>query len=224
MIFAATGKKTPVGVTVVMASRGDLLRTPDTASGRPNSTGEQKMTKSIRRHTVTAATMIALGGTAVVTPYGSAEASSFSATYTCSVPVLGSRPVTINGRLTASPDRATVGRPIRFQLHIARLNLRTPVAIDSWTAVAEINVNGAQSTSFRMTGTGGPVTPRQPISGDLFGTWTPRTTGTDRFRGANVALTARVARVGQLTAACTPTTPRPVMETTTVHPHQNTDI
>jgi hypothetical protein len=174
------------------------------------------MIKSIGRHALTAATTITLGGAAVVAPYGPAEASSFSATYTCTVPVLGSRPVTINGRLTASADQPTVGRPVRFHLRISRLNLRTPVAIDSWTAVAEIDVRGAQTSSFRMTGTGGPVTSREPISGDLFGSWTPRTPGTARFRGANVALTARVARVGQLTAACTPTTPRPVMETVTV--------
>ncbi|WP_329241166.1 hypothetical protein OG417_41725 [Actinoallomurus sp. NBC_01490] len=185
------------------------------------------MIKSIRRNAVTAGTVIAIGGTVVVMPYGPAEASSFSATYTCSVPVLGSRSVTIDGRLTASPERATPGRPVRFQLHISRLNLRTPVAIDSWTAVAEIDVTGAQSTSFRMTGTGGPVTPRQPISGDLFGSWTPRAHGTDHFRGANVALTAKVARVGRLTAGCTPTKPRPLMETVTVtspSARQNTDL
>jgi hypothetical protein len=176
------------------------------------------MIKSIGRHTVTAATTIALGSVPVVAPHGSAEASSFSATYTCSVPVLGSRPVTFQGRLTAAPDPATAGRPIRFHLRITRLSLHTPVAIDSWTAVAGIDVNGAQATSFRVTGTGGPVTPRQPLTGDLFGAWTPRTPGEDRFRGGNVAITARIARVGQLTATCAPTTPRPVMETVTVRP------
>jgi hypothetical protein len=42
----------------------------------------------------------------------------------------------------------------------------------------------------------------------------------DRFRGGAVSITARVARVGVLTASCQPVTPRPVMETVTVLPHR----
>jgi hypothetical protein len=182
------------------------------------------MIKSFGRHALATAATIALGGGAAVAPYGPAEASSFSATYTCSVPVLGARSVTFHGRLTASPDPATAGRSIRFHLRITRLSLLAPVVIDSWTAVAGIDVNGAQTTSFRVAGTGGPVTPRQPLVGDLFGAWTPRTPGTDRFRGGNVAITARIARVGQLTATCTPATPRPVMASVVVQPRPGADL
>jgi hypothetical protein len=176
--------------------------------------------KSIGKHIMTAATVISLGGAAAVAPQESARASAFSATYTCTVPVLGARPVTIYGRLTASPVRVAVNRPIRFELHIARLSLQAPVAIDSWTAVAGIDVSGAQATSFRLAGSGGPLRPRQPISGDLYGTWTPRARGTDRFRGANVTISAKVARVGVLTASCEPNAPRPVMETVAVLPYR----
>jgi hypothetical protein len=109
-----------------------------------------------------------------------------------------------------------VGEPIRFQLHIASLSLQAPLTIDSWTAVAGIEVSGRQATTFRMAGSGGPVTPRRPISGDLYGSWTPRTRGIDRFRGGNVSITARIARLGILTASCAPNAPRPVMETVAV--------
>jgi len=176
------------------------------------------MIKSIAKHAVATATVIALGGTGAASAQESARASAFSAAYTCSVPVLGTRPVVITGTLTAMADRVIVGQPIRFQLHIARLSLQAPVTIDSWTAVAGIDVNGAQATSFRMAGTGGPVTPRQPISGDLYGTWVPRARGVDRLRGGAVSITARVSRIGILTATCLPVTPRPVLETVTVLP------
>jgi hypothetical protein len=47
-----------------------------------------------------------------------ARAAAFSAGYTCSVPVLGARPVTVAGALAASPYRPVAGRPVHFQLHI----------------------------------------------------------------------------------------------------------
>ncbi|MCW2864288.1 MAG: hypothetical protein JWP48_5996 [Actinoallomurus sp.] len=178
-------------------------------------TGEQQMIKSIGRHTMAAATVIALGGAGGVASQGPARADVFSAAYTCTVPVLGARPVLIHGRLTASSARAAVNQPIRFHLHINRLSLQSPVAIDSWTAVAGIDATGPQAASFRVAGSGGALTPRQPVSGDLFGTWTPRARGTYRFRGANVTISARVARIGALTATCQPNPPRPVMETVT---------
>jgi hypothetical protein len=177
------------------------------------------MIKSIAKHAMATATVIALGGTGAASAQESARASVFSAAYNCTVPVLGSRPIVINGTLTAMANRVIVGQPIRFQLHIARLSLQTPVAIESWTAVAGIDVNGAQATSFRMAGTGGPVAPRQPISGDLYGTWVPRARGVDRFRGGTVSISARIARIGVLTATCLPVTPRPVLETVTALPH-----
>jgi hypothetical protein len=178
--------------------------------------GEQQMTKSIGRHAAAATAVIALGGAMAVTTQESAQASAFSASYTCTVPVLGARPVTIHGSLTATPDRAAAGQPIRFRLRISRLSLQSPVAIDSWTAVAGIEVSGAQSAGFRVAGSGGALMPRQPISGDLFGAWTPRVRGVDRFRGVNVVITARVARLGVLTASCLPNAPRPVLETVSV--------
>jgi hypothetical protein len=178
------------------------------------------MIKSIGKHAMATATVIALAGTGAVAVQESARASDFSAAYTCTVPVLGARSVVINGTLTTLTNRVVVGQPVRFQLHIARLSLQTPVAIDSWTAVAGIDVTGAQAASFRMAGSGGPVAPHQPISGDLFGSWVPRARGVDRFRGGAVSITARVARVGVLTATCLPNTPRPVMETLMVLPHR----
>jgi hypothetical protein len=178
------------------------------------------MIKSIGKHAMATATVIALGGTGAASAQESAPASVFSAAYSCTVPVLGTRPVVIHGTLSAMANRLVVGQPVRFQLHIARLSLQTPVTIDSWTAVAGIDVTGAQATSFRVAGSGGPVAPRQPISGDLYGTWVPRARGVDRFRGGTVSITARVARIGVLTASCLPATPRPVMETVTVLPHR----
>lgn len=174
------------------------------------------MTKSIGKHVMAATAVIMLGGAMAVATPASAQGPAFSASYTCTVPVLGARPVTIYGSLTATPDRAAVGQPIRVRLHISRLSLQSPVAIDSWTAVAGIEVSGAQSASFRVAGSGGALMPRQPISGDLFGSWTPRARGVDRFRGGNVVITARVARLGLLTASCLPSPPRPVLETVSV--------
>lgn len=189
------------------------------------------MIKSIGKHAMAATTVIALGGSLAVATQEAAQASTFSAAYTCTVPVLGARPVTIYGSLTASSERAGVGQPIRFHLHIARLSLQSPVAIDSWTAVAGIEVSGAQSTAFRMAGSGGALAPREPVSGDLFASWTPRARGVDRFRGGNVIISAKVARLGLLTASCQPNAPRPVMETVgvlaahrAVRTRDNTDV
>jgi hypothetical protein len=208
VIFTAAGKD--------LGARGDRggvagRPVPGRRRGvRPTSTGEQQMTKHIAM-----AAMLTFSG--VNAAAGSAHADVFSAAYTCTVPVLGARSVTIHGRLTAAPVRASVGQPIRFQLHIGRLSLQSPVPIDSWTAVAGIDVAGAQTTSsFRVAGSGGRLTPREPISGDLYGTWTPRTHGTYRFRGAAVTISARVARIGVFTASCQPVSPRPVLEAVTV--------
>lgn len=165
------------------------------------------MIKSIGSQVMAA--VIGVGGFAAAP----AEASVFAASYTCAVPVLGSRPVMIRGTLSSTPERAVAGRPVQFQLHIDSLSLRAPVTIDSWTATAGIDVSGAQTSAFRMAGSGGPVTTRRSISGDLYGTWTPRARGVDRFRGGDVTLSARIARIGMLSASCRPTTPRPVLET-----------
>ncbi|MDN3358213.1 hypothetical protein [Actinomadura sp. DC4] len=168
------------------------------------------MIKSLSTH---AMAVLALGGAGATATQAPARADTFAAAYTCTVPVLGSRPVVIRGTLTALPDRAVAGQTVRFQLHIAGLSLQTPLAIESWTAVAGIEVTGAQNTAFRMAGSGGLVSPRRPITGDLFGAWTPRVRGVDRLRGGTVAITARIARVGVLTSTCLPNDPRPVLET-----------
>jgi hypothetical protein len=171
------------------------------------------MIKSSGKHAMAATALIALGGGAAVVTPGVARASAFSAAYTCTVPVLGARAVTIYGALTASPGRAVAGRPVRFHLRISRLSLMSPVPIDSWTAVAGIEASGAQTAGFRLAGSGRALAPREPVSGDLYGSWTPRVQGVDRFRGGNVVISARVARLGLLTASCAPDRPRPVMET-----------
>jgi hypothetical protein len=176
------------------------------------------MIKTIGTHAMAATAVIALGGAGAVAAQAPARASAFAAAYTCTVPVLGSRPVVIRGTLTASSGRAAAGQPIQFQLHISSLSLQAPLTIDSWTAVAGIDVSGAQATAFRMAGSGGPVAPHRPITGDLYGSWTPRARGIDRFRGGNVAITARIARLGILTASCVPNTPRPVLESVAVAP------
>lgn len=174
------------------------------------------------KHTMPAVAAIALSAATVAGTVTATErparADTFLAAYTCTVPILGARPVTIHGSLTADPARAVVNQPIRFRLHISRLSLQSPVAIDEWTATAEVDVAGAQDTSFRVEGTGGAVLPHRPVTGALFGSWTPRAQGTDHFRGGRVMISARVARLGVLTASCTPNTPRPVMETVTVMP------
>lgn len=178
------------------------------------------MIESIGKHATTAAAVVALGGWIAVVAQEPARASVFAAAYTCTVPVLGARPVTIHGALTASPGAAVPGRPIRFHLRISRLSLMSPVPIDAWSAVAGIEVSGSRPVGFRVAGSGGALPPRRPISGDLYGAWTPRASGTYRFRGGKVLINARVARLGVLSATCVPNTPRPVLETVAVAPVQ----
>ena len=176
------------------------------------------MIKTIGTYSMAAAAVIALGGAGAVAAQAPARASAFAAAYTCSVRVLGSQSVVIRGALTASPGRVTVGQPVQFQLHISSLSLQAPLTIDSWTVLADIDVSGAQSTGFRLAGSGGPVTPRRSITGDLYGTWTPKARGVDRFRGGDVRITAQIARVGDVTATCLPASPRPVLESLAVLP------
>jgi len=174
------------------------------------------MIKSIGTHAMAATAVIALAGAGAVAAQTPARAAGFAAAYTCSVPVLGARPVVIRGELTAAPGRASVGQPVQFRLHISSLSLQAPLTIDSWTAVAGIDVSGGQAAAFRMAGSGGPVAPRRPITGDLYGSWTPRARGIDRFRGGNVSVTARISRLGIFTASCVPNGPRPVLESVAV--------
>jgi hypothetical protein len=164
------------------------------------------------------AAVVALGGIGAVAIQAPARAAGFSAAYTCVVPMLGTKTVTVDGTLTATPDPATAGTPTRLRLHISRLSLRSPVTINSWTATATIDVSGAQTASLRLTGTGRAVPARQQFAGDLSGDWTPSTHGTDRFRAGNVTLRADISLLGTMTVPCTPKDPRPVIATLTVTP------
>ncbi len=176
------------------------------------------MTKSLRRPAAAVLGAVALGGATAVASQAPAAASAFSAAYSCSVPVLGTRPVVISGTLTASPERTAAGAPVRFRLHIASLSLQSPVVLNSWSATARINVGGAQTASFRLTGSGGPVPPHQPISGDLTGVWGPKAHGIDQLKGGDVTIRANVPVLGNVISLCVPRSPRPVLETLTVVP------
>jgi hypothetical protein len=177
------------------------------------------MMKSLGKQAMAASTVVALGSVGAVAIQAHAHAAGFSAGYTCRVPVLGAKPVTINGTLTA-PGRTTTNTPARFHLHISSLSLRSPVTINSWNATARIDVTGAQTASFRLRGSGGSVPAHQPITGDLAGVWVPRARGTDQLRAGNVTIKANISPLGDVTVACTPTDPRPVAKTLVVtSPH-----
>ncbi|WP_433186329.1 hypothetical protein [Actinoallomurus sp. CA-150999] len=137
-------------------------------------------------------------------------------TYTCAIPLLGTRSVDLDGTLTAAPNRLPADTATRVGLHISRMSLRPPVAVDSWTATADIDVTGAESAAFRVTGSGGSVPAYQSVTGDLSGGWIPKAAGVDRLRIGRVVVTARTAAFGEATASCTPKKPRPVAELLTV--------
>jgi hypothetical protein len=75
---------------------------------------------------------------------------------------------------------------------------------------------GAETAQFPVTGTGGPIPANQPIGGVLHGTWAPSVAGTDEVRGGDVAVTANVVLIGDVSLTCTPDEPRPVGATLTV--------
>lgn len=175
------------------------------------------MIGSLARRAVTASALLAVGGLGAVALQSPAHASAFTADYTCSIPLSGSQTVTITGSLTASPNPTTAGTSTHFALHISNLSLSSPLAINSWSATAGIDVSGAQSTSFQVTGSGGSVPANTPITGDLAGDWTPTATGTDQFQGGNVTVKAKITLLGTVTIPCTPNSPRPVAETLTVN-------
>ncbi|GAA0320991.1 hypothetical protein NE235_18425 [Actinoallomurus spadix] len=165
------------------------------------------------RRIVTAATAVALG--VVLTP-ASAHAARFSMVYTCAVPLLGDRSVGFDGTLTAAPRRPTAGTFTRVDLHVSRLSLRPPVAVTSWSADADVDVGGAQVTGFRLSGSGGPVSAYDPVTGHLTGGWVPEAIGVDRLRLGKVVLRVSTSSFGDVTVPCSPRRPRPVAETLTV--------
>jgi hypothetical protein len=118
--------------------------------------------------------------------------------------------------LTASPNPAAAGTPVSFALHLSQISLQAPVAINSWTMTVNLEVSGAETAQFPVTGSGGRVPANQPITGDLSGTWTATTPGTDELRGADVTVNANVFLLGNVIVNCTPNDPRPVGETLTV--------
>ncbi|MDQ7909748.1 hypothetical protein RB614_35025 [Phytohabitans sp. ZYX-F-186] len=159
---------------------------------------------------------VAIGGLGAVAVQSPARASDFSAAYTCTAPVLGTQNVTIDGSLTATPNPAAAGTVVDFDLHISQVSLTAPVAINSWTITADLDVSGAETAQFQVSGSGGGVPANQPISGDLAGTWTPTAAGTDEIRGGDVTVNANVVLLGNITIDCTPDEPRPVAETLAV--------
>jgi hypothetical protein len=163
------------------------------------------------------AAALALSGAGVIAAQAPASASQFAATYSCSVPILGTQSVTVNGALTASPNPAAVGSPVSFDFSIASLSLTSPLAINSWSATADIAGNGAENSAFQVTGSGGAIPANQPISNvDLTGSWTPAVSGTDQFEIGNITINANVSTLGTLTISCTPSGTQPIAETLTI--------
>jgi hypothetical protein len=184
----------------------------------PDRKEQRTMIEFFGMRAISTATVVTVGGLGAVVIQVPARAAGFSAGYTCTVPVLGARSVTMSGTLTAWPSRPAVNTRTRFRLHISSLSLRSPVAINSWSAAAEIDVSGAQSASFRLAGSGASLPAHQPVTGDLAGYWTPRVRGTHELRAGNVTLRANMPLLGDVTALCTPNAPRPVLATLTVAP------
>jgi len=173
------------------------------------------MITSLSKHAVAAA--VAFGGLGAIAFQAPAHAGGFSTSYTCNVPMLGSRTVVLEGWLT-SPDQAVAGSPGTFQLHVSSLSPGAPVAVDSWSAAARVDVGGAENTWFRMAGSGGYVAPGQPLSGDLAGDWTPAVTGTHVLSVGGVTVTVNSPATGSVTARCVANEPRPAAETLSVFP------
>jgi hypothetical protein len=144
-----------------------------------------------------------------------ASAAAVSAPYACTSP-LGTQSVTIAASLTATPNPADAGAPVLFRLHVSNLGLTAPLTVNSWTGTVTLEVSGAETAQFTITGRGGPIPPFQPITGDLSGSWTPSAPGVDEVRGGTVAITANVALVGTVSLTCAPAQPQPVGETLTV--------
>jgi len=174
------------------------------------------MNGSIGRRLAAGSTTLALSGLGVIVAQSPAHAADFSAAYTCTAPVLGTQSVTIAGSLTASPNPAAANTPVGFALHLSQISLVSPVAINSWTMTSTLQVSGAQTAQFQVSGSGGRVPANQPITGDLAGSWTPAAAGTDEIRGGDVVVKANVVLLGTVTVNCTPDDPQPVGETLTV--------
>jgi hypothetical protein len=160
------------------------------------------MITSIGKHAVTVTTVFAVGGLSAIAARTPAQASGFSAAYTCNISNLGQTPAVLNGWLT-SPG-TTFSGPARFQLHISSLNLQSPIPVDSWSATAWINVGGAENTTFQVSGSGGSLPAQGTIAGDLVGDWAPAMAGTDLLSVGGIEITANSAEAGSVPVQCVP--------------------
>jgi hypothetical protein len=161
--------------------------------------------------------VLALGGSAAIAVQAPAGASTFTGTYSCSVPVVGTESATVDATLTASPNPATAGSAVSFALDVSSISLTSPLAINSWSATAAISGSGAESSSFDATGSGGAIAANSPITNvDLTGNWTPTTAGTDTFVVGDITIDANVSLLGNVTVSCTPSGTQSTAETLTV--------
>ena len=169
-----------------------------------------------RRHAAVLAALAA-GAITAIAVQSPALAADFSAPYTCTSPLLGTQAATIDGTLTATPNPAAAGSPVGFALHFTKVSLTAPLTISSWSISTVLQVSGAESAQFTVTGTGGTVPANTPISGDLAGTFTPTVAGVDQIQGGAVTVKANVFLLGTITVNCTAVQPGPVGETLTVN-------
>jgi hypothetical protein len=174
------------------------------------------MITSFGKYAVAVAAAVSAGGLATVAAQTPARAAGFTSTYTCTVPMVGSQTAVLNGWLS-SPEHTRVGTPTGFQLHISSLSVNTPIAIDSWSASAWVDVSGSESSSFQMAGSGGFVPAGQPLSGDLSGDWAPSVRGPHVLSISGLTITANTPVTGNVTAQCTANEPRPVAATLMAH-------
>jgi hypothetical protein len=165
------------------------------------------------------ATVFTLGGAGVIATVAPASAQQeITATYSCDVPIVGTESITVEGTLTATPNPATTGSAVSFDLDVTSTSLSSPLAINSWSGTADIAGSGAESSSFTVSGSGGSIPAGQDISDLNFtGSWTPSVAGTDQFVVGDVTLNADVELIGSTTVTCTPTGTQPVAETLTVN-------
>ena len=163
------------------------------------------------------AAVVALSGLGAVAAQAPASAATITATYSCNVPLAGTKTVTLNGSVTPTPNPATAGSAVSFAVNVASLSLTSPLTINSWSATAAIAGTGAQTSSFNATGSGGKIGANAPITNlNLSGSWTPTVNGTDSFTVGNVTIKANVALLGNVTIPCTPSGTQPVAATLTV--------
>jgi hypothetical protein len=175
------------------------------------------MIPRIGMNRVAIAAALVLSGAGALAVQAPASASTITATYSCTVPLAGTKTVTLNGSLTPTPNPATSGSKVSFALDVTSLSLTSPLAINSWTATAAIAGSGAQTSSFNATGSGGSIPANTPITNiNLSGSWTPTANGTDSFKIGNVTIKANVSLLGNVTVPCTPTGTQPVAATLTV--------